>query len=294
MKLIPFLAILALVWSGCNNRAEELEKQNVELQSSNKQLNEDVAARQEYVNRLTDAINEVYASIEEVRVKERKLLKESGTLESGPSTASDASRADMTERISAIRTVLHDNYAKLEKLQAKLTSSAMQYAGLKKMVANLKQTIQERDQSITELSTRIDGLQHDVAQKEVVITQKDSVIGTQYRTITTTYYIAGTRHELEEKGIIKNEGGFLWGLLGSTTTLKPGFDERLFKPMNKEVNTAIQVNGKIDEILPRRSELTYSAAPINAEQSLLTIAEPGGFWKDKFLVIITDREGSMN
>ena len=70
------------------------------------------------------------------------------------------------------------------------------------------------------------------------------------------------RHELEEKGIIKDEGGFLWGLLGSTTTLAPGFDERLFKPMNKEVNTAIQVNGKIDEILPRRSVQSYSAAPL--------------------------------
>lgn len=294
MKFIPFLAILAIVWCGCNNRADELEKQNAALQSSNKQLNEDVSTREQYVNRLTDAINEVYASIEEVRAKERKLLKESGTMESGGTMTSEASRADMVERIGAIRTVLHENYAKLENLQAKLASSKKQYAGLEKMVANLKQTITERDQSIAELSTRVEGLQHDVAQKTEVIEQKDQVIDTQYKTITTTFYISGTKHELEEKGIIKNEGGFLWGLLGSTTTLAPTFDERLFKPFNKEVNTSIQVNGKIDEILPHRSEGSFSASMVNPDQSLLTIAEPAHFWQDKYLVIITDKESSQN
>lgn len=291
MKFIPFLAVLALVWVGCNNRADELEKQNVALQGSNKQLNEDVATREQYVNRLTDAINEVYASIEEVRAKEHKLMKESGAMESG--TTSEASRADMIERIGQIRTVLHEDYAKLQNLQAKLSNTSKQYAGLQKMVANMKTTIEERDKSIAEMSTRVEGLQRDVAEKTEVINQKEQVIDTQHKEIATTFYITGTKHELEEKGIIKDEGGVLW--FGQTTTLASGFDPTLFKPFNKEVSTTIQVNGRINEIVPKRSELTYSAAPVNGgDQSLLTIAEPAHFWKDKYLVIITDKESSQN
>jgi uncharacterized protein YoxC len=294
MRTILFLAVLALIVGGCSTRTEELEKQNAALESSNKQLSADVAVREEYVNHLTEAINDVYASVEEARAKERSILKESNSMESGIASERAHDKADMIERLGEIRTVLRDNRAKLDKLQAKLASSARQYAGLQKMVASLKATIEERDKSIAELTTRVEGLQHDVAQKTEVINQKDSVIDTQYRQITTTYYITGTRHELEEKGIIKKEGGFLWGLLGSTTMLASGFDERLFRPMNKEVNMAIQVKGKIDQILPQRSAQTYSAEKISEEQSLLTIAQPADFWKDKYLVIITDTEGSMN
>lgn len=294
MRTILFLAVLALIASGCSTRTDELEKQNAALESSNKQLSADVAVREEYVNHLTEAINDVYASVEEARAKERSILKESNSMENGIASERTHDKADMIERLGEIRTVLRDNRAKLDKLQAKLASSARQYAGLQKMVASLKATIDERDKSIAELTTRVDGLQHDVAQKTEVINQKDSVIDTQYRQITTTYYITGTRHELEEKGIIKKEGGFLWGLLGSTTILANGFDERLFRPMNKEVNMAIQVKGKIDEILPQRGPQTYSAEKISEGQSLLTIAQPADFWKDKYLVIITDTEGSMN
>jgi uncharacterized protein YoxC len=294
MRTILFLAVLALIASGCSTRTDELEKQNAALENSNKQLSADVAVREEYVNHLTEAINDVYASVEEARAKERSILKESSSMENGIASERAHDKADMIERLGEIRTVLRDNRAKLDKLQAKLASSARQYAGLQKMVASLKATIEERDKSIAELTTRVEGLQHDVAQKTEVINQKDSVIDTQYRQITTTYYITGTRHELEEKGIIKKEGGFLWGLLGSTTILANGFDERLFRPMNKEVNMAIQVKGKIDQILPQRGPQTYSAEKISEEQSLLTIAQPADFWKDKYLVIITDTEGSMN
>jgi uncharacterized protein YoxC len=294
MKAILFLAVCALLVAGCNNRADELEKENAVLQTSNQQLNQDLQTRDEYVNKLTTAINDVYASVEEVRVKEHKLLKESGAMENGTMAARDNSAASMVERIGALRTVLQENYDKLEKLQANLKTANKKYAGLEKMVASLKKTIEERDQSIAELSKRVEGLQHDVAAQTAVITQKDSVIDTQYRTITTTYYITGTRDELEKKGIIKKEGGFLWGLLGSTTTMASGFDEKLFKPLNKEVSTSISVDGKIDQILPARSEGSYSAAPVSANQTLLTIAEPDHFWKDKYLVIITDRESSRN
>ncbi len=293
MKLIPLLAVIVLLAGGCNNgRIQELEQQNQAAQNMNHQLTQDLAARDEYVDKVTSAINDVYTSIEDVKAKEKSLLRETTDLEAEKKLTREEVRAKMLDRITLIRSTLQDDHKRITALQAKIGSSAKKYAGLQKMVDNLKKTIEERDLAIADLGKRVDGLQHEITEKGAVITQQDSVIRTQYKTITTAYYIAGTRDELEKMGIITKEGGFLWGLLGSTTTLTSKFDEKYFKPINKTVDNTIQVNGKIDEILPRRNITDYQQTLLSSDQSMLTIAQPEEFWKDKYLVIITDRPSS--
>ncbi|MBI1805517.1 MAG: hypothetical protein HYR76_00535 [Ignavibacteria bacterium] len=289
MKITPLFTVLVVLVYGCNNRVEQLESQNATLQDNNRQLSQDLAVRDEYVDKVTDAINDVYTSIEEVKASESSLLKETNKLESERKLTHEEMRAKLIDRIDVIRATLRNNHQRLKDLQSNLSTSTKHYAGLKKMVDNLKKTLEERDRSIADLGKRVEGLQQEVNEKSTMITQKDSVINTQYQQITTTYYIAGTRDELEKKGIITKEGGFLWGLLGSTTTLASSFDERLFKPINKTLHNTIQVDGKIDEVLPKRSEQFYQKAELSSNQSMLTIAEPDQFWKDKYLVIITDR-----
>jgi len=85
-------------------------------------------------------------------------------------------------------------------------------------------------------------------------------------------------------------GGFLWGLLGSTTTLANGFDDKYFKPIDKTQDMTIQVKGKIDEVIPKRNIEFYKKSEVSDDQSMLTIAEPNQFWQDRYLVIITDKE----
>ncbi len=291
MKTVAVLLVVlaALVGSGCNNKVDELQAQNTALENSNHQLTQDLAARDEYVDKVADAINDVYASVEQVSAQEKSLVKETTGMEGKKQLTRDEVRSQVIDRIGVIRTTLSDNYKKIKDLQSKLASFSNKYNGLKKMVASLKQTIEERDQSIAELGKRIDGLQTEVNQKGVLISQKDSVIDHQYHQITTTYYIAGTRDQLEKMGIIRKEGGFPWGWFGSTTVLASNFDDKYFKPFNKEVESSIHVDGKIEEIVPKRDEVTYRQALLEPGESMLTIAEPDNFWKDKYLVIITDK-----
>ncbi len=292
MRITMFLAVLAALLCGCNNRVEELERQTTSLQTSNNQLLQELASRDSYVDGITNAVNDIYGSIEDLKDRERSLLKETSDMESTKKLTRDEMRERLVSRINLIHETLRDNHERLAILESKLASSTKQYDGLKKMVANLKKSLEERDQSIASLGKQVDGLQQDVVMKTQMITQKDSVIGTQYRQITTAYYIAGTRDELEKMGIIKKEGGFLWGLVGSTTTLASGFDDARFKSINKELPNTIQVSGKINEIIPKRSEQFYAKKEVNGDQSMLTIAEPTRFWQDKYLVIITDRENT--
>jgi DNA repair exonuclease SbcCD ATPase subunit len=280
--------VFVLFW-GCSNRTEELEHQNTALQSTNQQLSQDLASRDEYVDKVTSSINDIYAKIEEVRAKEQSILRESSSLEAEKKLTREEVRSRLLDRIGTIRETLHDNFEKLAELQKKLSASSRQYAGLKKMVENLQKSIEERDQSIADLKTHISGLEQQVAEKTTMITQKDSVIDTQYKQITTVYYIMGTRDELEKKGIIQKQGGFPWGIFGSTTILANGFDDKDFKTLNKTALNTIEVPAKIDEILPKRNAQYYTQTELGNDQSMLTIAEPNNFWQDKYLVIITDR-----
>jgi uncharacterized protein YoxC len=289
MKLFPLCIILTLVIGGCQKREDELAKKNATLQNTNSQLNQDIAARDEYIDKIVDSINDVYTSIENVQAKEKSLLKETTELESNKKLTRDQIRARLIERINMIRTTLSDDHKRLRDLQAGLAASRKQYAGLEKMVASLQKTIEERDQSIAELGKRVEGLEQEVHEKGLMLSQKDSIIGTQYRQITTAYYIAGTREQLEKMGIIKKEGGFLWGLLGSTTILASGFDDKYFKPLDKTSYTTITVDGKIIEIIPKRNPQFYQNTVFGSNQTALTIAQPDYFWQEKYLVIITDR-----
>ena len=146
------VAVVVLFGFGCNNRTEELQKQNASLQSTNTDLNAQIAARDEYVNNITDSINEVYISIENLKSKEAALLTDANGMESKQLTT-DQVRAKLSDRMFAIRTALSDDHKRIHGLQAKLAASKKEYAGLQKLVDNLNKTLAERDQSIADLAS---------------------------------------------------------------------------------------------------------------------------------------------
>lgn len=295
MKTTMCLCVIMITLWGCDNRSQELEK----LQRSNSELTQDLNARDEYVDKVTESINNVYNSLESMQVKENLILKEKTEMEAQKKYSRAEIRTMLLDKIGTINTDLNNNRQTLTDLQTKVNSYKSQYSGLKKMVGNLKKTIEEREQSITLLSQRVQGLENVVSEKTMLVTQRDSVIdqqhhvlNDQYKQITTAYYITGTRDELEKMGIITKEGGFMWGLLGSSTTLASGFDDKYFKPINKVEESTIRVAGKINDIIPKRSEQFYKKTEASdGEQSVLTIAQPDRFWQEKYLVIITDRPG---
>jgi uncharacterized protein YoxC len=286
-------ALLALV-AGCNTRNAEMEKQTSELQAKNAQLNQELSSRDEYIESVTESINNVYASLEGLKAKEKAVLNEANSLEGKNKPTSKEIRESLLKQITTIDSTLKDNRKKISDLQAKVSSYRAQFAGLKNMVNTLKQTIEEREQTIAQLETKISGLEADLGEKIRQISQRDSTIQVQHstidaqrKTINTAFYIIGKRKDLETKGIIKKEGGFLWGLLGSTTTLANGFSRDNFKSIDRTENSVIEINGTIDEIVPKR-DLHYFTTKSTNNTSTLTITQPDNFWQDDYLVIITN------
>lgn len=295
MKLVPCLAFLLLFVWGCNNRSEEMEKRNAELQNRNNELQHELTTRDSYVDTVTQSINDVYVTLETMRSREQSLLSRSHELETAKKMSRQELRESILQEIAAIDSTLKGNRAKLDNLQSKVNSYRSQYAGLKKLVQTLQNTISEREQTIADLQQKVTGLETELGEKRTLVSHQDSVItmqrsviDRQQTRITTGYYIIGTKKELEAKGIIKREGGFLWGLLGSTTVLINGFPRQGFVPINNTTPSSIEVATTVDEIVPRRSEQYYSETEHDGKQTTFRITDPGNFWEQNYLVIVTD------
>lgn len=296
MKLYYCIVLaLVLIAGGCEMKNQDAEKKNADLQNQTKQLQQELTSRDEYIENITQVVNGVYNDLETVRAKERLVLRETNDMEAKGKKNSRQVRENLLNEISIIDSNLQDNKKTIAGLQTKINSYKTQYVGLKTMVANLKKTVEERELAIADLQQRVGGLETQLSEKNRLVSERDSVIQQQHGVIsdqhtklTTSFYVIGTRSELEDKGIIKKEGGFFWGLLGSTTILANGFDTRYFNPLNKFEDTTIRIIGKIEEIVPKRNESFYRKTQIDRNQSMISIAEPRNFWQDNYLVIITD------
>lgn len=273
---------------GCNNKEEELQNQIAQMKADQASLETNLSERDKYFDEIMNAVNDVYADLEAARAKEAKLVERTGT--EGPvQIANVETRQKLLQNISDIGTTLKENRKKIADLQSKMKSYGGQIANLNKLVANLNETLVEREQSIAMLESRVQGLESTVAEKAILISEKENTIEEQKRAINTAYYVAGTSNELESRGIITDEGGFLWGLLGSTTLMASGVDQSYFKAIDKTREETIHVQGRIKEVLPRRSESFYATTEPEGNLSTLKILQPEKFWQDKYLVIIVDQ-----
>lgn len=286
-SIIAIVALCTVVVIGCNNKSEELQQQVTQLQTEKGALEQTITERDKQFEEMMHAVNDVYNSLEETRTKEATLVERTEGAEGAARlTSTDARR--MLQSISSIGATLQENKKKIANLESRVKTLRGEFASLNKLVENMKQTLLEREQSIAALQANIQGLEATLAEKTQVINEKETEISKQQKHMNTAYYVAGTRAELKNKGIITDEGGFLWGLLGSTTVMASGVDRSLFTPIDKTLDQTIHIPGKVDEMIPRRSKDFFALASMNKDNSDLTILTPDKFWQDQYLVIVLD------
>jgi peptidoglycan hydrolase CwlO-like protein len=276
--LILSVIVLTLGLTGCGNK--ELENEVMELRQKNADLNGDLAKRDQYIEDIVSSINNVYNELEIARAKEKQLLKETEMTEGATKLTSTEVRQQVLRRISDIGSVLKENRKRIANLQSRLRSSDTKFKSLDEMVESLKRNLEEREQTIAQLENNVRDLETRVDEKTREVAEKE-------KQMNTAYYVVGTRKELEDKGIIQKDGGFLWGLLGSTTILASGVEELYFRPIDKTITTFLPIDGRIDEIIPKRSGDFYQTENGADNSSVLRITDPKKFWQDKYLVIIT-------
>ncbi len=283
--MIGVVALFVIFISGCSNRDREqqLQQQLSQIQSTDSTLQQGITDRDKYMEQVIAAVNESYANLEKARVMEGGVAKRSGGVEGSAAMTNVVTKENMLSNLREISNKLKENRRRIGALQSQNKSFARKVDGLDSLIETLKTSIAEREQSIAQLQAQVQGLQDNVAENTRTISRKDSVIDDQKKTINTAFYVIGTKDDLEKRGIITDQGGFLWGLLGSTTVLTDSIDESEFQPIDRTTNQSIRVNGKIDEILPNRNATSFST---DQTGTALTILSPDKFWRQKYLVIV--------
>ncbi len=289
MKSALLAILCALLIAGCSNkeREEQLQGQLAQVSNMRDSLQQSLSQRDQYLEEVMKTVTDVYTDLEKTRVKEHKLMP-SGTQEH-PKVMNANTRQQLLTSVNEIGSALKDNQKKIADLAARLKKAGVESGKLNELIETMKTDIANREQEIAQLKSNVEGLTASVGEKSRIIQVKDSVIGDQTKKMNTVYYIAGTRDELKEKGIITKDGGFLWGLLGSTTVLTGSLDTTQFQRLDKTAEQTIHLQGKVDQILPQRSPDSYTeSTDQDQKNSDLQIIEPNKFWANKYLVVVLD------
>jgi prefoldin subunit 5 len=279
-KVIPLFITAALIFGGCGDQAKVQD-----LEQQNNTLKQQLASNDSTLHDVTLAMNEIHSRL----VAALAMGKNAGG-EAAPTESLNlgALRQMVLDQISAVTSRLAQGRRRIAQLEQKLRGAGSEYAGLQKQVADLKKSLDAQEKSVAELRSRIRSLEAEAAQKDQAVVGDKSTVESLTRQLNTVYYAVGDRTELEQKGVITDEGGFLWGLLGATTVLTTNFDDQAFQAVDKRTESSIDVPGKIDELVPKRDASSYSKEAQENGHTILRIVRPDYFWKVNHLAIITE------
>jgi hypothetical protein len=280
MKLKYTIAALVFTVAACGTSAET-ERKLAELEQVNAQkdsLMQEVAIS----SRLLTDINVELAKVK-VRNNQLHISSES------PITASrDTMIAKLQYVVTRVRETENSLSQSRQRIKNLTALSDSLRASLDSTVGNLQTVIATQKTTIDLLTDRVNEL---TIENEAL---RDS--------LSTGFYVIGTRSELKKKGILTEQGGgrVLFVLWRTGKTLQPArnLDPSLFTAIDTRKVTEIPLPSSRREyrvaslqdlsfIAEQRQHNVYTGVPS------LTITSPVDFWRNsKFLVIIL--EGSSN
>jgi len=279
-KLRFTLAALVFVVAACGTSAET-ERKLADLEQVNAQkdsLMQEVAIS----SRL---ISDVNVELAKVKVRNNRLRISSESPITAQNDTLIAKLCYVVARVQETENALNQSRERVKGL-TQLSDSLR--AAYDSTVGNLQSVIASQKTTIDLLTDQVSTL----SAENVAL--RDS--------LSTGYYIVGTRDELKKKGILTEQGGgrVLFVLWRTGKTLQPArnLDPSLFTPIDTRQVTQIPLpvaRGEyrvaslqdLDYIAEERDDGKYRGTPT------LTITSPVDFWRNsKFLIII--KEGSSS
>lgn len=283
-KAIPLAVLFALIMGGCGGDQAKLQ----ELEKQNNDLKQQLASSDSSIHDITLALNEIHGKLEAALAKEKNVGRQAAAIPGSGSLTLVELKQSILDQISKITSMLTESRRRIAQLEQKLKGVGAESASLQKAVEDLKKSLDAQEKSVADLRSRAQNREAGAAQKDQAITADKTTIESLTRQLNTVYYVIGDRSELEQKGVITDEGGFLWGLLGATTVLTTNYDDQAFQPLDKRSEMTIDVPGKIDEMVPKRDASSYSKEAQENGHTLLRIVRPDYFWKANHLAVIID------
>lgn len=274
-----FLALaLAIAMTSCDMGSK---KENA-LKAQNDSLLLEISNRNEQVDGIMGAFNEIQEGFNDINQAESRVNK--ANLEN-PSAAEN-----IKENIRFISERLKENREKIAKLEQQLKSSNINSAQLKKamqgLVAQLEakqkeiETLQaelaSKNIRIAELDDAVLNLSEDKANLEASNAQKEATMAAQEAELNTAWFVFGTKKELKEQRI-----------LDAGDVLKnQNFNKEYFTKVDVRKLDEVRLYSKRAELLTNHPAGSYEYTKDDKGQLTLKIKNAKEFWSvSRYLVI---------
>lgn len=291
MKVI-FAICLILVLQSCDSGVKkELEKKLDAVIKQRDELHIQLVQRNNYIKTITHLLEEINKKIFEISQEHLIILEEVETTEIDQPSTLYGIGGSILDKIDSINKKLITSHTKLDSLENILKSNPEYTSEYKISTEYLRNIVYKQQEQIRylkikihEQSLEIEELKQTVETKDLTIEQKNIEIIESLRKINTRYIIIGTSDFLESNNIISYEGGII-GIF-TTTIISPNIDVSYFDKLQVD-SVKIEFYGKVDEIIPERSEYCYKTDTYNGK-TILYILDKDKFWFDKKCVIVID------
>jgi uncharacterized protein (DUF3084 family) len=289
---VALLVVFAVVFF---TRENKFKAQRLEAQMVHDNLNGIIEHRDSIINDLVMTFNAIEKDMNIVRQQEDLLA----TSVDDPEFSDDV-RERIVSDIKQMNTLLKENRAKVKTLNRRLKESGVKIAALEEKIVLLQESIAQQDSSINvlkaelvnrdfqlaDLNTTIDSLDMEVVERDEAIHVKDVLISQNQAELDKAYLVSGNYKELEEKGVVTKEGGFLG--LGKSKVVPADLIDSEFDQIRISQTDRIAINAKKVELISNHPEGSYQVVN-NDSITEIQITQPDKFWKKTRYAVVETR-----
>ncbi len=293
--IIGFAAGAALAAGGCGSKQEHarLVSEKTYLAVENRRVSDALEAKNIETREVEIALLEVRNGLEEIRDKELAAIRSSIRV-AKEGRASQTLREELRAEIETIRDAVHENLAKLARLEAQSQQARLKTASLEKLTMELRRSLEEKEALAGELDHRVKDLSATVKTQAASLREKDAALrdgearlAKKTREANTAYVAVASQSELTKKRVVERAG------LGGRWTQTGRFDPEVFREVDVTKDTQVEIPAPAKKVRvvttqPKESYQIVDAGP-DAKTSRLEVRDPDAFWKgDRYLVVMTD------
>lgn len=240
-------------------------------------------------------VSEIANDLSKARIE---VKGEAPKTESGVSTAADELKL-VQQKVRVVLDRLSASETRIRRLRSDSVSRTMvnakqaeQIATYEQSIADLRATVENQAVELAVLTGRVDSL----GRANVALLAQNEVLGAENSAMAahedSVFVVIGTEKELEEKGIIRKEGG-AWFTFGAGKTIVPArsFNRDDFEVLSKQVDLTIELPEPDREYrVVSRQSLEFTSSENLKDpivKGALQVTDPEKFWApSKYLILV--------
>ena len=284
MKASPIIFLFALLaFASCKSDTSNTEENQeiVRLRNEIRNLELAQAEKDALINESLDLFNEIQENIARIQNKEVeiRLMAEGGKNNTNQ-------REWMLQELQKIQILREENTRKIKSLNTQIQGKENQIGQLHQMIENLQERIVAQDELILTLRNILVNQDEEYSKLFDAYMEQADLAEKSRKELSRAFYVYGSLDELKKNNVVVQTKGFIG--MGKKSSLKDGFNEDYFTPIDKFEKKNIQIIGKKIQVISDHPSSSFTIID-NGNNKTISISNPYEFWKiSKYLVVVVE------